>query len=241
MRCYKCQRYGHGKDRCKKPAAVCVRCGKGGHVERDSSADPHSVNCRGDHAASSKTCSKFLEEQAILRYKAENCGTFQQARKAVEVELHKTISTRTFDSAVKSQLRTKPAALPKDGGRSAPFAPPKRKKPRRILRLPVPREQQKPKYQPSAGPKSKKDRRPLGKQSIVLRLWPWILRIRYPQSGGIPPPPAPRGLPPPLWSAPHPPPNSSPPSNPVPRPRRRNPKVLRLPPRFPTPSLPKSM
>ncbi|GFO13698.1 hypothetical protein PoB_004020300 [Plakobranchus ocellatus] len=30
MRCFKCQRYGHGKDRCKKSAAVCVRCGKGG-------------------------------------------------------------------------------------------------------------------------------------------------------------------------------------------------------------------
>ncbi|GFO41938.1 RNA-directed DNA polymerase from mobile element jockey [Plakobranchus ocellatus] len=72
MRCYKCQRYGHGKDRCKKPAAVCVRCGKGGHVERDCSADPLCINCRGNHAASSKTCAKFLEEQAILRYKAEN-------------------------------------------------------------------------------------------------------------------------------------------------------------------------
>ncbi|GFN96531.1 nucleic-acid-binding protein from mobile element [Plakobranchus ocellatus] len=47
MRCYKCQRYGHGKDRCKKPAAVCVRCGKGGHVEHDCSAEPHCVNCRG--------------------------------------------------------------------------------------------------------------------------------------------------------------------------------------------------
>ncbi|GFO03549.1 RNA-directed DNA polymerase from mobile element jockey [Plakobranchus ocellatus] len=80
MRSYKCQRYGHGKDRCKKPAAVCVRCGKGGHGERDCSADPHCVNCRGDHAASGKTCPKFLEEQAILRYKAENGGTFQQAR-----------------------------------------------------------------------------------------------------------------------------------------------------------------
>ncbi|GFN77108.1 integrase core domain protein [Plakobranchus ocellatus] len=89
------------------------------------SADPHCVNCKGDHAASSKTCPKFLEEQAILRYKAENGDTFQQACKAVVVELHKTISTRTFASAVKSQLRTKPAALPKDGSRSAPSAPPK--------------------------------------------------------------------------------------------------------------------
>ncbi|GFN83074.1 nucleic-acid-binding protein from mobile element jockey [Plakobranchus ocellatus] len=93
MRCYKCQRHGHGKDRCKKPAAVCVRCGKGGHVECDCSADPLCVNCRGNHAASSKTCPKLLEEQVILRYKAENGGTFQQARKAVVVEIHITIST----------------------------------------------------------------------------------------------------------------------------------------------------
>ncbi|GFO45335.1 hypothetical protein PoB_007184000 [Plakobranchus ocellatus] len=63
---------------------------------------------------------------------------------------------------------------------------PRGKKPRRILRLPVPRKQQKPKCQPSAGSKSRKE----GKHSIVLRLWPWMLRIRYPQSGGIPPPSA---------------------------------------------------
>ncbi|GFN80967.1 hypothetical protein PoB_000747300 [Plakobranchus ocellatus] len=53
---------------------------------------------------------------------------FQQARKAVVVEIHKTISSGTFASAVKPQLRTKSAALPKDGGRSAPSAPPKEKK-----------------------------------------------------------------------------------------------------------------
>ncbi|GFO50066.1 retrovirus-related pol polyprotein from type-1 retrotransposable element r1 [Plakobranchus ocellatus] len=117
---------------------------------------------------------------------------------------------------------------------------PRGKKPRKILRLPVPREQQKLKYQPSAGPKSQKDRRPLGKLSIVLRLWRLMLRMLYPQSGGIPPPPAPRGPPPPLWSAlPHPP-NPNPPPNPASRSRRRNPKVLRLPLRLPTPSPPKS-
>ncbi|GFO25208.1 nucleic-acid-binding protein from mobile element jockey [Plakobranchus ocellatus] len=107
MRCYKYQRYGHGKDRCKKPAAVCVRCGKGGHVERDCLADPHCVHYRGDHAASSKGFPKFLEKQAILRYKAENGGTIQQARKAFIVEINKTISTRTYASAVKTQLLTK--------------------------------------------------------------------------------------------------------------------------------------
>ncbi|GFO31036.1 hypothetical protein PoB_005754100 [Plakobranchus ocellatus] len=95
---------------------------------------------------------------------------------------------------------------------------------KRILRLPVPREQQKPKYQPSAGPKSQKDRRPLGKHSIVLRLWPWMLRIRYPQSRGIPPPPAPRGPPSPLWSALTPPPNPNPPPNPPPRPLAEKPQ-----------------
>ncbi|GFN81301.1 RNA-directed DNA polymerase from mobile element jockey [Plakobranchus ocellatus] len=93
---------------------------------------------RGDHAASSKTCPKFLEEQAILRYKGENGGTFQQACKAVVVELHKTISTRTFASAVKSQLRTKPAALPKDGGRSATSAPAKGKKAQKDSPAPSP-------------------------------------------------------------------------------------------------------
>ncbi|GFO13705.1 hypothetical protein PoB_004021000 [Plakobranchus ocellatus] len=55
---------------------------------------------------------------------------------------------------------------------------PRGNKPRRIIQLPVSREQQKLKYQPSAGPKSPKDRRPLGKPSIVLRLWRWMLRIR---------------------------------------------------------------
>ena len=68
MRCFKCHRFGHGKDHCKRPDALCVRCGNGGHLEHDCSNDPSCINCRGDHSAISFTCPKYLEEQAILRY-----------------------------------------------------------------------------------------------------------------------------------------------------------------------------
>ncbi|GFO00729.1 hypothetical protein PoB_002723400 [Plakobranchus ocellatus] len=43
-----------------------------------------------------------------------------------------------FPHAVKSQLRTKPAALPKDGGRSAPSAPAKGKKAQKDSPAPSP-------------------------------------------------------------------------------------------------------
>ncbi|GFO41962.1 hypothetical protein PoB_006846700 [Plakobranchus ocellatus] len=81
---------------------------------QDCSVDPRCINCRGDHAASSKTCPKFLEEQAIFRYKVENGSTF-----------HRMISTRTYASAIKFQPGNKPAAPPKDSGRGASYAPSK--------------------------------------------------------------------------------------------------------------------
>ncbi|GFO29678.1 RNA-directed DNA polymerase from mobile element jockey [Plakobranchus ocellatus] len=123
MRCYTC--YGYGKDRSKKPAAVCVRCGKGGHVERDFSADPHCVNCRADHAATSKTSPKFLKEQASLRYKAENGGTFLQARKAV-VEIDKTISS-VPSAPPKGKKAQKDSPAPSPQGAAEAEVPAKRR------------------------------------------------------------------------------------------------------------------
>ncbi|GFO41346.1 nucleic-acid-binding protein from mobile element jockey [Plakobranchus ocellatus] len=134
MRCYKCQRHGHGKARCKKPAAVCVRCDKGDHVERDCSADPHCVNCRGDYAASSKTCPKFLKEQAILRYKAENGGPFQQVRKAIVFEIHKN----DFNPKVCycRQVSTSNDANSAPQGSQSPSNSPHRRRNPKVLRSP---------------------------------------------------------------------------------------------------------
>ena len=122
MRCYKCHRYGHGKEYCKKTSAVCVRCGKTGHPEADCSADPFCINCRGDHPASSKSCPKFLEEQAILRFRAEHGGTFKEARKAVIVYMPKSISERPFSDVARANPTAKPAAPPKVSGKSSASA-----------------------------------------------------------------------------------------------------------------------
>ncbi|GFO10086.1 hypothetical protein PoB_003659100 [Plakobranchus ocellatus] len=85
-----------------------------------------------------KPCSQQQDLSEVLgRTSHSSLQSIWQARKAV-VEIHKTISTRTFASAVKSQLRTKPAALPKDVGRSAPSAPPKGKKAQKDSPAPSP-------------------------------------------------------------------------------------------------------
>ncbi|GFN76788.1 hypothetical protein PoB_000329400 [Plakobranchus ocellatus] len=168
---------------------------------RGSTPSAGSIAPGGDHAASSKTCPKFLKEQAVLRYKAENGGTFQQARKSVVVEIHKRTSNHSYAGAVKTRLQTKPAVLPKDGGRSVPSAPPKWKKAQKdSVALSAQRAAE---TETSAKRRAEKSKRqgPLGNHSIVLCLWPWNLRRLYLQSGKIPPRPAPRGPSPPLWSA----------------------------------------
>ena len=63
--------------------------------------------------AFSKQCPKFMEEQAILRYKAEHGGTFQQARAAVIVDTPRAVSSRTYAQATKLSLKSSKATQPK--------------------------------------------------------------------------------------------------------------------------------
>jgi len=85
LRCYQCQRYGHGKNACKRPVA-CARCGQEGHTDSDCSADHHCVNCRGDHPAYSKECAEWKKQKDITTVKYKQNVSFREAADIVRVQ-----------------------------------------------------------------------------------------------------------------------------------------------------------
>ena len=80
LRCFQCQRYGHGKAKCRR-AACCFRCGEEGHDGTSCMHVAKCVNCQGPHPASSKDCPRWKEESAIQRIRAEQGISFPEARR----------------------------------------------------------------------------------------------------------------------------------------------------------------
>jgi hypothetical protein len=88
LRCYNCQKYGHGKSTCNH-GAVCARCGKEGHQDTNCDEQPHCVNCSGSHAAYSKECPEWSKQQKIVQIKHERNVTFKEAKMLVEQQISK--------------------------------------------------------------------------------------------------------------------------------------------------------
>ena len=83
LRCFKCQQFGHHKDKCRRNPA-CAKCGKEDHDEANCDQPLHCVNCQGSHAAFSKNCPKWLEEREVQRLKHTLGISFPEARKRLQ-------------------------------------------------------------------------------------------------------------------------------------------------------------
>ena len=64
MRCFKCHKFGHGKDKCRRPNALCGRCGKEHADQHQCTAAAHCINCKGDDLCGSNHFPIFLKSHA---------------------------------------------------------------------------------------------------------------------------------------------------------------------------------
>jgi hypothetical protein len=111
LRCFGCQKYGHGKFTCKR-ATVCARCGQAGHDDKQCSSTPHCANCDGDHPAYSRDCPKWRYQVEVTKVKFEKNVSFREAEKLVQQRSSTTSSPaagRSFADVVAPAAR--PARL----------------------------------------------------------------------------------------------------------------------------------
>lgn len=79
LRCFECQRFGHGSSNCKRKK-VCARCSDEGHNDKDCTKDLKCVNCGQNHASYNRQCSRYLAEYQIQRIKVTKNLSFFEAR-----------------------------------------------------------------------------------------------------------------------------------------------------------------
>ena len=98
MRCFKCQKFGHVRDRCSGEE-VCGVCCKATHD--GPCTDPaHCANCGGDHPSSSRNCPVWIQESSIQKVKTEKKISFFEARRQVVGSQTSTVSS--YASAVRT-------------------------------------------------------------------------------------------------------------------------------------------
>jgi hypothetical protein len=83
LRCYNCQKLGHGQTKCRN-IKVCAKCCSPNHSYENCDSQPFCVNCKGNHPSSDKKCPSWLKEKQIQEYKVVNKSTFAEARTFIE-------------------------------------------------------------------------------------------------------------------------------------------------------------
>lgn len=116
LRCFNCQRYGHGINSCHYHPARCSRCGEAPHGEAPCLAPQHCLSCQStDHPTTSKNCPIWQREKEVCSVKVKTGVSWQQARRevvAASVAGSKTYSQICGQSTNTSVVSTQTEDLP---------------------------------------------------------------------------------------------------------------------------------
>lgn len=80
LRCFRCQRYGHGS-RAFRGRKTCARCSGKDHPADACRANYKCANCDGDHTVYSRACAHFEKEKEILALKVKENISDQHAKR----------------------------------------------------------------------------------------------------------------------------------------------------------------
>ncbi|XP_067679753.1 uncharacterized protein [Haliotis asinina] len=111
LRCYKCQKFGHGSNSCRG-SVICHRCSES-HDNRDCDKELKCANCHGPHGASSKSCPVWQKENSIMRLKCEKNVSYLEAKKLFQTHTSSTLNV-SYSAAVTRSVSTSSVACQTD-------------------------------------------------------------------------------------------------------------------------------
>ncbi|GFQ79559.1 uncharacterized protein TNCT_587041 [Trichonephila clavata] len=106
VRCFRCQSYGHGTASCRG-VATCNKCSSTEHASEACTTERRKcANCKGEHAAYSKICTKWQQEKEIQRIKVLENLSYSEAKKRV-VNILKPRTSSSYANAVMTNTKSK--------------------------------------------------------------------------------------------------------------------------------------
>ncbi|XP_041347341.1 uncharacterized protein LOC121367293 [Gigantopelta aegis] len=112
LRCFKCQRFGHGQNTCRGKL-TCARCGLFDHDSKTCKNDTLCLNCKGNHCAYSRECPRWKLEKRVQQVKVQNKLSFTDARRLVETATP-TVGDKSYAAAAAAKVATKSVAVNTD-------------------------------------------------------------------------------------------------------------------------------
>ena len=110
LRCYRCQRFGHGSKNCRGKE-MCRDCTKEKH-EGECEGPKQCHNCGGKHSSASKECPQWKTEEAIQKMRTtEGCSFGEAKQKVMSQMAQPSVSTYARAVSTPSATPTTPSSL----------------------------------------------------------------------------------------------------------------------------------